>query len=288
MEPTQHSIQVGSAQICAFEWGQPGVQSVFLVHATGFHARCWDQVVAQLPTDWHVVAVDVRGHGRSDKLGPYLWQQFADDLLPVIEHFALRGAIGVGHSMGGHCVTNLAADHAEIFSRLVLVDPVMFPPGLYEENLAVEDVAVADHPVARRRSRFTDWEDMHARYKERRPYSLWRPDVFADYCRYGVEADPQGGVRLACPGEVEAQVYINNFKTNIYDRLADIQQPVVVLRAPPGNLDSPEIDFAASPTYPELAAMFPAGKDVYLPELTHFIPMQAPELVAQYIRDPAL
>jgi len=44
-----------------------------------------------------------------------------------------------------------------------------------------------------------------------------------------------------------------------------------------------EMDFSASPTWPELAAQFPRGQDVHLPELTHFIPMQDPQLVADFI-----
>ncbi len=57
--------------------------------------------------------------------------------------------------------------------------------------------------------------------------------------------------------------------------------PVTVLRAPPTN--SPTIDFSASPTWPELANALPNAVDVYLPELDHFIPMRAPELVAMYL-----
>jgi hypothetical protein len=39
-----------------------------------------------------------------------------------------------------------------------------------------------------------------------------------------------------------------------------------------------------SPTDPELASKFPQGKDFLLSEISHFIPMEAPELVAEYIR----
>ena len=45
------------------------------------------------------------------------------------------------------------------------------------------------------------------------------------------------------------------------------------------------MDFSTSPTWPEVAAQFPDGTDIYLPDYTHFIPMQNPELVAGYIAD---
>jgi hypothetical protein len=45
------------------------------------------------------------------------------------------------------------------------------------------------------------------------------------------------------------------------------------------------MDFASSPTWESLAAQFPRGRDVYLPELSHFMPMQDPELTARFIAD---
>jgi pimeloyl-ACP methyl ester carboxylesterase len=43
------------------------------------------------------------------------------------------------------------------------------------------------------------------------------------------------------------------------------------------------MDFTASPTWPDLAKQFPNAQDVYLPDLTHFIPMQDPGLVADFM-----
>jgi len=36
-------------ELAYFEWGEPDAPVIFLVHATGFHARCWDRTVAALP-----------------------------------------------------------------------------------------------------------------------------------------------------------------------------------------------------------------------------------------------
>jgi hypothetical protein len=59
---------------------------------------------------------------------------------------------------------------------------------------------------------------------------------------------------------------------------------VTVLRARlPGPGPRDLTDFTASPTWPELASLFEQGRDVFLPELTHFIPMQDPELVAAFM-----
>jgi pimeloyl-ACP methyl ester carboxylesterase len=45
------------------------------------------------------------------------------------------------------------------------------------------------------------------------------------------------------------------------------------------------MDFSASPTWDKVAAQFPNGRDVSLPHLSHFIPMQDPALVARFIQN---
>ena len=284
--PQQHTIAVDGADIVVFEWaGQaPGVQQVLLVHATGFHARCWDQVVALLPQDWQIFAVDMRGHGRSANLGPFTWQRFGDDLLQVCAALELSGAIGVGHSMGGHCVTHTCGHDERFFRHLVLVDPVIMDPQLYQSRSRHQYADVSEHPIARRRSHFADAQAMHDRYAERSPYALWNPQVFRDYCDFGVVPREDGeGMELACPPEVEASIYMGNFDADLYDLIPNIDTPVVVLRAEPRDPASQDMDFTASPTWPQLASQFRHAQDVYLPELTHFIPMQDPQLVADFI-----
>ena len=127
-------------------------------------------------------------------------------------------------------------------------------------------------------------------FKARNPYSLWRPQVLTDYCRYGLLPKANGeGFELACPPAIEASIYMGSTGTNIYPLAKTIDVPVLVLRAKmrDPNAVRDYTDFAASPTWEGVAPTFPKGRDVYLPELTHFIPMQEPELTARYILSDA-
>ena len=81
MEPAQKFIEIDGVDICFFEWGERGAPQLLLVHATGFHSRCWDQIVTKLPDGLNVFCIDMRGHGRSEKTGPYSWDRFGTDLL---------------------------------------------------------------------------------------------------------------------------------------------------------------------------------------------------------------
>jgi pimeloyl-ACP methyl ester carboxylesterase len=286
-EPRQHVFGTGEVDLTWFEWGQPGDPQVLLVHATGFHARCWDRTVAALPEGYHAIAVDMRGHGRSDKRAPYNWTTFGRDLEALVRGLGIRDAIGVGHSMGGHCVTQVAARVPGTFRRLLLVDPVIMGPEAYASARHQGFSGPEEHPVARRRDQWASWNEMFDRFQDRLPFSRWRREVLEDYCRYGVLPDPAGdGWRLACPGVVEASIYMGSSETDIHALIPRVDVPVVVLRAKgrePGDMNV--MDFSKSPTWPHLAAEFPQGRDVFLADHSHFIPMEDPELVARFIVD---
>lgn len=288
-EPEEQQFQASGARIAYFEWNRnagPDAPVVLLVHATGFHARCWDKTVAALPEGLRVIAVDQRGHGRSENTGKIdNWRIPADDMTELVEGLDLKNIIGVGHSMGGHGITQVAARLPNRFTRLVLVDPVMMDPNHYTPGAFNDRGRPEDFPVAKRRNHWVSWEEMFERFEQRHPYSLWRKDVLEDYCRHGLALRADGdGYELACPPVIESSIYVTSAGTDIYDMVRSIDIPVTVLRAKMRDFDKAAVmDFAASPTWEGLAGEFAKGTDVYLPQLSHFIPMQDPELVARYI-----
>jgi pimeloyl-ACP methyl ester carboxylesterase len=285
--PTLRHFAGTAATLAYFDWpGSAGAPCVLLVHATGFHARVWDQVVHALPPDWRVLAVDLRGHGRSSKEGPFdRWEYFAQDLVELADHLGLEGVVPAGHSMGGWAVCYAALERPKAFRHLVLIDPTMNSPEFYGTNRFPDMQGPQDHPSSRRRNQWLNWQALYDRLKDREPYALWLPQVLEDYCRHGVlpAADGEGMV-LACPPIVEANVYFNSWRAYLHERLIGIEVPVTLLRAyrralPPKG----QTDYAGSPTWERLAEKFRQADDIYLPDHSHFISMENPPLVADHI-----
>ncbi len=250
---------------------------MLFAHATGFHGRCWDRIVARFPGR-RCLAVDSRGHGRSSKPAPPCrWRDWGHDLAAVAEHFALHGAIGIGHSMGGHITVQCAALRPATYRALLLVDPTIFPRELY--GAAFPDVSF----TLRRKNHWKGPEEMYQRFHARPPFSGWRPEILRDYCEWGLTAEG-GHYVLACPPAIEASIYENSrqAESDIYPEIASVQIPVVVLRA--GRTRHPDIfELAASPTAPDLASHFAKGRDVVLEDASHYIAMEHPERVAEEI-----
>jgi lipase len=287
MPPLNHRLVANGITLSIFEWNAEHADTgtFLLAHATGFHARCWDRVVARLGAR-HVIALDQRGHGRSDKPLPVHWQDFGLDLTELLRGLDLKGVIGVGHSMGGHAMTQAAAAAPERFARLVLIDPVIVSP---EEYAAGRAGMGSDwqHPTAKRRNCWASPEEMYERFKDRPPFATWDRQVLRDYCEYGLLPDPSGeGFVLACPPEFEAAVYMAaRGNAAVYDSVRALDVPVLLVRVMEPPPDRDWMDFRYSPTWPGLIDHFPRGRELHLPDETHFLPMEKPELVARLIRE---
>ena len=284
-QPQQRTAQVNGIDLCFFEWraAESHAGTTLLVHATGFHARCWDRTALCLPG--HVIAVDMRGHGRSSKLPPYTWDTFGADLTALLLHLDLRKVVAVGHSMGGHAVTQAAARDGDRIDRLALIDPVIMAPEQYAESGHWGGLRHAtDHPTSKRRANWSSADEMYQRFQGRMPFKAWQPEVLRDYCEWGLLPDPDAaGFVLACPPLVEAAIYMGSSSLDIYGLIDTVSCPVTVLRAPGREAGDGVMDFSKSPTWSGLASRFRYGRDVFLPDHTHFIPMENPQLTASYI-----
>jgi pimeloyl-ACP methyl ester carboxylesterase len=279
--PRMFRLPVGDVELAVHEWPGQG-DPVLLLHATGFHSRCWNQVVKQLPNR-HVYAVDLRFHGGSDATGKVDWQVMTEDIRALIRRLELTNLVGVGHSIGGYLIARAAAHETQRFRHLVLIDPIIMPAQRYAEFEHVPEDAARTHPVSRRKNQWRDAHEMHERFKERAPFNTWQPEVLRDYCDYALlPPDENGLCRLACNPLHEAGIYVNQRgNTIVLEELSCVTMPVTLLRAPFGSDGRP--DLSVSHTWPGLAAALPDCREVYLPAMNHFIPMQDPALVAQHI-----
>ena len=124
---------------------------LLLVHGLGSSTRDWEYQIPELARHYRVIALDMRGHGRSDKPRErYSIQGFAEDVAALIEHLQLPPVHLVGISMGGMVGFQLLAQQPELAlpncDRAVELDPTgashdgrgiaLSQLGRYEEALA--------------------------------------------------------------------------------------------------------------------------------------------------------
>ena len=252
--------------------------TLLISHATGFHGRCYAPIAHALAESFHSIAFDHRGHGHTPQPWdvPISWERYGQDTLAVVRSLdgALDPLVAFGHSMGG--ATLLMAAHADParFVRLVLFEPIVFPPEGVRPSGTENPMVVA---ARRRRTSFDSFDAALANFTSKPPLSSWTAEALDEYVRHGFHEGEDGRVHLACPPEVEAGTFELGATHRTWDLLPDIEVPVTVVA---GRVEEMQPSRIAA----EVADRLPAGRYVQLDEVDHFGPMSHPDLIAAQIR----
>jgi lipase len=107
-------------------WGDPEAPPLICLHGVSAHGERYRRLAEEhWANRFHVVAPDLRGHGRSGWEPPWTFETHLADLLETIDDLGIGAADWVGHSWGGRLVLELAAAHPERVRRAVLLDPAI-------------------------------------------------------------------------------------------------------------------------------------------------------------------
>ena len=111
------------------EWGEPDGPPLVCMHGVSSHALRFRRLAEQrLGRRRRVLAVDLRGHGRSDWEPPWDFDAHIGDLLDTADALGIARATWVGHSFGGRLALELAARRPDRVERLILLDPAVWVP----------------------------------------------------------------------------------------------------------------------------------------------------------------
>ncbi len=120
----RRSLEVRGLTLNALEWGEAGRPALCFLHGGSAHAHWFDAVIPGFAGHYHVLSLDQRGHGASQwaPTPAYATEDFAGDLLGVMDAMGWARMTVIGHSMGGHNAMAFAAWHPERAERLIVVD----------------------------------------------------------------------------------------------------------------------------------------------------------------------
>lgn len=124
-QPVEKFFESQRLRLAYWDWGNEDAPPLVLVHGGRDHSRQWDNVARVLRDRFHVVALDLRGHGDSEWAvgSQYGLPDIALDIVRMIEVVGAPATV-ICHSYGAQASTVAAAAYPEHFARLVAVEGV--------------------------------------------------------------------------------------------------------------------------------------------------------------------
>ncbi|KIW28979.1 uncharacterized protein PV07_04830 [Cladophialophora immunda] len=182
---------------------QPGDITIIAAHANGFpkelYEPLWDDLHAQAVQQGFRIRgiwmADVAQQGQSGIMNQELlgndpnWNDHPRDLLHLINLMRdemPRPFIGIGHSMGGCHIVNLAYLHPRLFTTLILIDPVIQTLSVISPDQGPSPARLSTF----RRDLWSSREDAAKGFKASRFYQQWDPRVLERWIEYGLRDVP--------------------------------------------------------------------------------------------------
>lgn len=115
-------------------------EPVLLLHGFGQNAELWTGVRKALATEYRVIAMDFRGHGKSEK--PHSPEKYGlemvEDVPRLLKHLNIKQGHIIGYSMGGAVTGKLLVTHPKIFLSAVLGGAAPGPSAVMDAQTMTE------------------------------------------------------------------------------------------------------------------------------------------------------
>ncbi|GBD25510.1 Esterase YbfF [bacterium HR30] len=169
-EYSERFFRSGTLRIHFRDWGRPELPPLVIVHGLRDHSHSFDDLARSLIDRFHVLAIDLRGHGDSETTPYYAFGHFVLDLHNMVRALRLKKPVLLGHSFGGEVVAHYSGCFPDVPSKVILIEGLGPPPINMDdavrrtvEGFARVDRAFAGHPG------LPDLEAAYRRLRERNP-----------------------------------------------------------------------------------------------------------------------
>src|SRR2546426_6013523 len=122
--PADRFVSVNGLRIHYLDWGAEGKPPLIMLHGIGRIAHTFDHIASHFSSNYHVMAVDMRGHGDSawDPKGAYLVEDYVKDIEGLAQQLRLRNIVIWGSSTGGRVAQVFAGLHPDLVAAVIAED----------------------------------------------------------------------------------------------------------------------------------------------------------------------
>ena len=213
-------VEVDGCLVHYMRWGDASAPGLVLVHGGAAHARWWHFLAPFLANEYHVVAIDLSGHGDSGHRDEYPRGAWSVEILAVADDAGIVGApVLVGHSMGGIVSIVTAALYGDKLAGAIIVDG----PVRHEDP---ESEARGRHrDEVRPQKVYPDLDTALGRFRLL-PDQPCENDFIMDYIARNSLKEVEGGWQW----KFDPRVFIRTSRTPMHEHLANVQCRVAMMR----------------------------------------------------------
>lgn len=269
-QPLSAFAEVRGIRLHYLGWGD-APRTVVCLHGTSMHAHGWARLAADLQPDYRVIALDMRGHGLSDRpRGPgYTIATYRDDLAAFVDAIGLKTFCLVGSSLGTQVAIAYTAHHPSRVEKLLLSDPSCT---IVQSSI---DQYLHYHRV---RPRVFDTYDDALAYSYKLPQRARMPD---DMHRLTVQGDvvrrPDGKWEWA----YDLDAILETFSNLVIDQWPEVRAttcPTLILRGEESHVLS-------RPNAERLGREFPDARLIEIKDCSHMIWGDKPAELSRLARE---
>ena len=280
--PKDGLVDMGGLRLHYRDWGGSG-QPILLLHGLASTCHIWDLAAPLLSESFAVVAMDLRGHGESDKPDDgYDFETVCGDVQGFLQALGLESPIIVGHSWGASVALEYAAANPRAARGIALVDggtmELSGTPGVTLEQVK-EVLAPPDFTG-------TTVEEF-VRMMRSRPISPEMAERFTAMALTCFEVNEDRTVRARFSRRNHMQVLDAFWVHRPSELYPAVSCPALLLPARQAGAPTP----TSAILWPDKEAAvslaerrLPVSETVWLEDSIHDVPIQRPELVAGVIR----
>jgi len=269
-------VDLEETRLHYLEWASEG-PAVVILHGNTHCGGVYETLGERLSADFRVLAVDLRGHGLSDKPQAYSWRQMRDDITQLIDALDLREVLLVAHSRGGGVSLLTATARPKLVRGVVAYEPTV--PLSLPARPTPEQSARWTRALSRR-STFESREEAYRHFRHRGAFAGWQDDYFRAFVEHALVERNGGGLELASPTWVETKLYEAMGDVGPWQEVRGCQTPALLVYGERGG----RLGEGRDPTV-AIRPMFPRCEVVVMSECTHSGPMERPEAFEALIRE---
>lgn len=261
-------------------FGRTDAPLIHFAHANGYPPGVYRRFLEALGQDYTILASRLRPlWPDSAPQALTSWHDIAADIIATLDAHGLRGIVGMGHSLGGVATMYAALARPDLFSRLVLIEPVLLPRHVLEALKSVPHRDQIETPLVlsalRRLDRWRRPEDAFKRFRKKRIFARLSDDALWDYVNFALRPD----------GDTYTLVYPKLWEARIYSLApVDVWECVPQLTPPTLAVRGAETDTISAESWHLWQTLQPAAAFVQLPDVGHLLTMEQPDRVAAVVR----